>query len=120
MDWLFGSSEMSEEERIKHLDELKESNLNDCFQNDHCKMRLADYLEGLRTDYKHQANKNLQESEVKQETSEVTEDKKDPENPPSEPSDEAKEEDKPDEQNETMDQPKPIEEEKPEEAKSEE
>ena len=51
MDWLFGSSEDSEEERLKHLDEEKQKNFQECLDNENCKMRLADYLEGLRTEW---------------------------------------------------------------------
>ena len=61
MDWLFGSAEMTEEERLHHLDEEKQKNFDDCIKDDHCKMRLADYLEGLRIGNNHKANHNIAE-----------------------------------------------------------
>jgi hypothetical protein len=48
MGWLLGESkDKSEEEMLKHLDPEKEKNLAACVENDHCKLRLSSYLEGL-------------------------------------------------------------------------
>ena len=61
MDWLFGSSKKSEEEKLEHLDEEKQKHFNDCLENEHCKIRLADYLEGLKTKYDDEPNGNIDE-----------------------------------------------------------
>ena len=63
MDFLFGSSSHEEtaEEKVLRLDEEKEKNFAACVENEHCKMRLADYLQGLKTQYEDQTNNNVQE-----------------------------------------------------------
>ena len=59
MDWLFGSN--PDEERLHHLDDEKNKHLAECVENDQCKMRLSNYLEGLKTQHGVGANNNIKE-----------------------------------------------------------